>query len=136
MTELSASPKRIQIASLVGEEAAAFAYRASRWFKAGYLAVLPTAPALAIASSVLHQPALWGVIGAGVAFAVYCVVRGQRLDNRAGAAASAFLSQRAGLPVKVKSGGIRIWAWQKEIQRGTRNPASGGKWVMGGVGYE
>ncbi len=46
-----------------------------------------------------------------------CFVRGARMDGRAGKAASAYLSQREGVSIAVKSGGIRLWVWPKEIER-------------------
>jgi hypothetical protein len=109
--------KRDQIAALVGEEATDLAYRANTWLLRGALAVFPTVPALAVIAFELHLPVIFVAVAAAFVVCSVCLAYGAKLNRRATRAASAYLSRRDGLAITVKSGGIRPWAWQKEIER-------------------
>ena len=109
--------KRDQIAALVGEEAADLAYRSVHWYRIGALAVFPVGLACIILAILLRQSYVLLGILICLAWMGACLVPGGKLDGRAGKAASAYLSERDGIPIVVKSGGIRLWVWQKEIER-------------------
>ena len=109
--------KRDQITALVGEEATDLAYRANTWLLRGALAVFPTVPALAVIAFELHLPVIFVAVAAAFVVWSVCLAYGAKLNRRATRAASAYLSRRDGLAITVKSGGMRPWAWQKEIER-------------------
>jgi hypothetical protein len=108
--------KRDQIAGLVGEDAADLALRANKWMMRAISAAVPI-PILAVLSSILHVPQLWLLVPICGIAAIGMSIPGARLDNQAGRAASAYLSHSEGVPLTVKSGGMRLWVWQKEIER-------------------
>jgi len=108
--------KRDQIAALVGVEAAGFTYRAVHWYRIGALAVFPVGSGCILVAILLRQPYLLLGILPCLVWMGACLVPGAKLDGRAGKAASAYLSQREGVPIVVKSGGIRLWVWQREIE--------------------
>lgn len=109
--------KREDIAALVGDEAANLAYRGVHWYRVGALAIFPVGFGFILVAVLLRQPYFLFGIGPSLVWWGVCFVPGARLDGRAGKAASAYLSQREGVPIAVKSGGIRLWVWQKEIER-------------------
>lgn len=109
--------KRDQIAALVGEEAADLAYRAVHWYRIGALLAFPVGSGCILVAILLRQPYLLLAITPCLVWVGACLVPGARLDGRAGQAASAYLSQQEGVPIVVKSGGIRLWVWQREIAR-------------------
>ncbi len=117
--------KRDEITALVGEEAADLALRANKWMMRAISAAVPI-PILAVLSSTLHVPQLWILIPICVIAAIGMSVPGARLDNQAGRVASAYLSRNEGMPLTVKSGGLRLWVWHKEIERAHRDLAAAG----------
>lgn len=116
-TGRSTPTKHDQIANLVGDEAADLAYRANTWLLRGALAVFPTAPALALIAFELHLPVIFVAVAAALVVWSVCLASGAKLNRRASRAASDYLSRQDGVATTVKSGGIRLWAWQKEIKR-------------------
>ena len=112
--------RRQQIAALVGEEAAAPAYRANAWLLRAVIAAFPTLPVLGALATLLHMPLLWLVGAATLLVSIGCFIPGARLNRQAGRVASEFLARREGSSIVVKSGGIRPWGWRKEIERAHR----------------
>lgn len=123
--DLPSGSKRQQIATLVGDEAADLALRANKWMMRAISAAAPIS-ILAVLSSTLHVPQLWILIPICVIAAIGMSVPGARLDNQAGRAASAYLSRNEGVHLTVKSGGLRLWVWHKEIERAHRDLAAAG----------
>ena len=109
--------KHDQIAALVGEEATVLAYRGVRWYRIGALGIFPVGFGFILVAVLLRQPYFLFGIGLSLVWWGACFVPGARMDGRAGKAASAYLSQREGVSIAVKSGGIRLWVWRKEIER-------------------
>lgn len=108
--------RRAQIASLAGDEAADFACRSVVWLRWGGAGIVVGLVLIWI-EAITKQSALWIGVAAGAAVAIGCAVPGLALDRRAGVAASTYLSARIGHPVRVKSGGMRLAAWRREIDR-------------------
>jgi hypothetical protein len=109
---------RTQIADLVGPEAADLAYRGTYWLRTAYFSVFPAVPVFAFAASIAHQPGLWVGVFAAFAIGLPCLLRGGRIQARAGRSASTFLSRQIGYPVHLKSGGVRLSVWRREVERG------------------
>ncbi len=116
--------KRDQIAALVGEEAADLTYRAVHWYGIGALAVFPVGSGCALVAILLRQPCLLLGIRLCLVWMGAGLVPGAKVDGRAGKAASAYPSEGEGVSIVVKSGGIRLWAWQSEIERAHRRLAA------------
>lgn len=112
-SDASRSPRKAQIAALVGDDAARLVYQSTRWLRFGALGVIG-AIVLILGEAISKQPGLWLGVGVG---ALVVGVPGLALDRQAGQAASRHLSTRLQRPVRVKSGGIRIAVWQNEVDR-------------------
>jgi hypothetical protein len=109
--------KRAQIAGLVGEEATARAYRAVVWLRLAALSAFPTMPVLALLAKALNNERILLGVGVALLLGIPCLVVGGVLNRQASNAASTYLSGRYGRPIKIKSGGTRLWGWHKELER-------------------
>ncbi|MGC1184283.1 MAG: hypothetical protein WBA31_03915 [Candidatus Dormiibacterota bacterium] len=116
--EAEAPSKRMELARLVGEDAAATTYRAFRWQVTG-VAVWVFALAVLVAVAELGAPApgylalLLALVFVGVE------VRAIHLYFQGGRVASGYLSQAAGVPIRVRGFSLQPRSWQKQIAKST-----------------
>lgn len=119
--ESHAPTRRAQVSELVGRDASDLAYRGTYWLRVAYFSVFPAVPVFAFAASIVHQPGLWVGVLAAFMLGLPCLFRGGRIQAQAGRSASAFLSRQYGYPIRVKSGGIRLGVWRKEIDKAMKS---------------
>lgn len=112
--------KRDQIADMVGDDATTLAYRAVIWLRLAALMAFPTIPILALLSRMLHNPRILLGVVIALVVGIPLLIRGGTVNRQASKAASMFLTRQYGRPIKIKSGGTRIWGWQKELERAVR----------------
>lgn len=110
------SSRQERVAGLVGSEAAQWAVRGMQWFRWAAIGVLLTLVGIC-AEAATGQPWLWLIAAVGAACFAGGGVSGLIANQRAGLAASRYLSQKLSKPVVVKSGGVRVWVWEKEIAK-------------------
>lgn len=82
----------------------------------GLVDLAPTA----VNTLTVDSPALW--FAGGVLYVIFVTVslRARPIGRAAGTAASVYLAEVVGYPLKVRSGDIRPWVWVREIERAVK----------------